>query len=65
MNESQKDEAYEKVLEKIKQVYKPKLKGMTKNQLINLVVEMSAQTAALKTQRDIDAQEAQEAQGAK
>jgi hypothetical protein len=59
MNESQKDEAYEKVLQEIRKVYKPKLKSMTKNQLINLVVEMSAQTAALKTQRDIDALEAQ------
>ena len=57
--ETLKDEAYEEVLEKIRQVYKPKLKSMTKNQLINLVVEMSAQVAALKTQRDIDALDVQ------
>jgi hypothetical protein len=53
--EDQKDVLYEETLEEIKKVYKPRLKNLSKNKLIDMVVEMSAHIAALKQKSDENA----------
>jgi hypothetical protein len=52
MNEEQQDLLYEKTLEEIKKVYKPRLKNLTKNKLIDMIIEMSAHISALKQKSD-------------
>jgi ERCC4-related helicase len=39
---------YNEILEKIKKAYKPRLKSMSKGQLISIIVELSTQIAMYK-----------------
>lgn len=48
MNDAPDKALYEKVLKDIKKQYKPRLKNLSKNELIDIVVELSAHSAVMK-----------------
>lgn len=56
-SEEQSDHLYEKTLDQVKKVYKPRLKNLSKNKLIDMIVEMSTHIAALKQQNDNNVQQ--------
>lgn len=51
-NQESNDAIYEQTLDEIKKAYKPRLKNLNKNKLIDMIVEMSAHIAVLKQKSD-------------